>query len=199
MANGRVATGYSLPIVALYENNGGNVTYSGAMPLARGVSVSIEPEYTEGDPFYADNTIAEDVPGQLTGGTVTMTVDGLLTAATRFIYGIPVDETQTDWLNFDDSVAIPYVGLGYVARYMSAGVTSYVPYVFTKCRANYAGQELNTAEDEIEWQTQEIEFSIYRDDTTNHVWKKEGKEYTSEADAQAAIMGFFGNVVNPNQ
>ena len=198
MANGRVATGYSLPIVALYNNNGGNVTYSGAMPLARGVSVSIEPEYTEGDPFYADNVIAEDVPGQLTGGTATLTVDGLLTAATKFIYGITAAE-NADWIDFDDTVVIPYVGVGYVARYMSDGVTTYVPYVLTKCRAKYAGQELNTAEDEIEWQTQEIEFTINRDDTTNHVWKKEGKEYTTEADAQAAIMGFFGNVVNPNQ
>lgn len=190
MANGRVATGYSLPIVALYDNNGGNVTYSGAMPLARGVSVSIEPEYTEGDPFFADNIIAEDVPGQLTGGTATLTVDGLLTAATKFIYGITA-EAGADWLDFDDTVVIPYVGVGYVARYMSAGVTSYVPYILTKCRANYAGQELSTAEDEIEWQTQEIEFNIYRDDTTNHVWKKEGKEYATEAAAQAAIMSFF--------
>lgn len=190
MANGRVATGYSLPIVALYDNNGGNVTYSGAMPLARGVSVSIEPEYTEGDPFYADNVIAEDVPGQLTGGTATLTVDGLLTAATKFIYGITA-EAGADWLDFDDTVVIPYVGVGYVARYMSDGVTSYVPYILTKCRANYAGQELSTAEDEIEWQTQEIEFNIYRDDTTNHVWKKEGKEYATEAAAQAAIMSFF--------
>lgn len=194
MANGRIATGYSLPIVAQYVNNGGNVTYTGAMPLARGVSVSIEPEYTEGDPFYADNTIAEDVPGQLTGGTATLTVDGLLTAATKFIYGITAED-NADWIDFDDTVVIPYVGVGYVARYMSAGVTSYVPYVLTKCRANYAGQELNTAEDEIEWQTQEIEFSIYRDDSTNHVWKKEGKEYATEADAEGAIMNFFNSVV----
>lgn len=194
MANGRVATGYSLPIVALYNNNGGNVTYSGAMPLARGVSVSIEPEYTEGDPFYADNVIAEDVPGQLTGGTATLTVDGLLTAATKFIYGITAEE-NADWIDFDDTVVIPYVGVGYVARYMSDGVTTYVPYVLTKCRAKYAGQELNTAEDEIEWQTQEIEFTINRDDTTNHVWKKEGKSYSTEADAEGAIMNFFNSVV----
>lgn len=195
MANGRVATGYSFPYVALYANNAGTVTYTNVQPLARGVSVSVEPEYSEVDPFYADNIVAEEVAGQLTGGTITLTVDGLKTAATKLIYGIPEDETETAWINFDDNVAIPYVGIGYVARYMSGGVTSYVPYILTKCRFSYGTNEFNTAEDEIEWQTQELEATISRDDTANHVWKKEGIEYATEAEAVSAITDFFGGVV----
>ena len=41
MANGRVATGFSKPIVAKYEAEGTTVTYTGAMPLARGVDVTL--------------------------------------------------------------------------------------------------------------------------------------------------------------
>lgn len=41
MANGKVITGYSKPYVALYNNNGGTITYTSGMPLARGVDVSL--------------------------------------------------------------------------------------------------------------------------------------------------------------
>ena len=50
MANGKVITGYSNPIVARYTYSGGAISYSDKMPLARGVEVSIEIE--TGDPGW---------------------------------------------------------------------------------------------------------------------------------------------------
>ena len=49
-----------------------------------------------------------------------------------------------------------------------------------------------TQEDEIEFQTQELEFSLYRDDSADTVWLKQGGEYTTEAEAETKITTFFG-------
>lgn len=72
MANGRVITGFSKPFVALYNNNSGAVTYTNGMALARGVNVSIEPEVSDNNIFYADNVAAETAGGIFMSGTATL-------------------------------------------------------------------------------------------------------------------------------
>lgn len=185
MANGRVITGYSKPWVALYANSGGTVTYSNGQYLARGVEVQIEPEAADSTPFYADNTIAEQAGGGFTGGTVTLTVDGLKDAARKLILGLPT--TAGDWTNFGDDMAIPYVGIGFVVRYMEDGATSYMPVILTKTQFNVPGITAATQEDAIEFQTQELTATIMRDDTANHVWMQMGTAQTTEAAAETAI------------
>ena len=54
-ANGRVGTGFSKPYVARYVNTAGVITYTGCMPLARGVNVNVNPETGSDNAFYADN------------------------------------------------------------------------------------------------------------------------------------------------
>lgn len=185
MANGRVITGYSKPWVALYTNTNGTVTYSNGQYLARGVDVSIEPEAADSTPFYADNTIAEQAGGGFTGGTVTLTVDGLKDAARKLILGLP---TPTgDWTVFGDDMAIPYVGVGFVVRYMENGATTYMPVILNKVQFNVPGLEAATQEDAIEFQTQTLEATIMRDDTAKHNWMQMGAAEDTEADAEAAI------------
>lgn len=187
MANGRVLTGFSKPYVAVYSNNGNTVTYSDGQILARGVSVSIEVETAADDNvFYADNIAAESVAGAFTGGTVTLTVDGLLDAAERLLFGLPAAGAD-GFTSYGDDASVPYVGLGFVCRYMSDGVTSYVPVILNKCRAQMPNLEAETQEDEIDWQTQEIEFNMMRDDSENHVWKMVGAGVSTEAAAEAKI------------
>lgn len=187
MANGRVLTGFSLPYVALYASSGTTVTYSSGSILARGVSVSLEVESAGDDNiFYADNVASESVAGTFGGGTATLTVDGLLPAAERLVLGLPA-EGADGFTSYGDSVSIPYVGLGFICRYMSDSVTTYVPVVLTKCRANMPNLEASTQEDEIDWQTQEIEFTMLKDDTSNHTWKMVGSAQTTEALAEAKI------------
>ncbi len=195
MASGKVCTGFSLPYVAAYAASGGTVTYSDAQKLARGVSVSIEPESSDDNKFYADNVAAETAPGAFTGGTVNLTVDGLLTAAEKFIMGLPTAETvnTVSVLTYGDSAEPPYVGLGFIARYMSDGVTTYVPYVLTKVRFNQIQTSAATQEDEIDWQTQELTATIMRDDTANHNWKMVGAtDYETEAAAETALTKLLG-------
>lgn len=190
MAAGRIRTGYSLPYVALYAASGTTVTYSSGQRLARGVSVSIEAEAEDSNIFYADNISAESAPGIFTSGTATFTVDGLKLDAERLIMGIPAADAS-GFIHYGESLTVPYVGVGFIVRYMEDGVTSYVPVVLTKCRFVTPNEDAQTATDTIEWQTQEITATILRDDTSNHDWKLVGTAQTTEALAEAKVKTFF--------
>lgn len=190
LAQGAVTIGFSLPYVAKYTANGGTVTYSSGMRLARGVSVSLSPEASDSNNFYADNQSAENSGGVFSGGTVTLTVDGLLSDAEKFIYGLPT-ASEDGWQHYGDDATIPYVGVGYIVKRMSNGQTIYQAHIIKKCKAVTGSEEANTQEDEIDWQTQEIEFNLFRDDTVNHEWKLKGKLYSTEAEAQADIEKLF--------
>lgn len=189
-AAGKVLTGFSLPYVALYGHTGTTVSYSSGQKLARGVSVSIEPESGDENNFYADNIAAESSPGVFTNGTVTLTVDGLLAAAERLIMGLPEADAQ-GFMHYGDDMSIPYVGIGFICRYQSDGEVSYTPVILRKCRFTSPGIEANTQEEEIDWQTQELEAAILRDDTAKHDWKYVGGDEASEAEAEAKIKAVF--------
>lgn len=195
MANGRVITGYSKPWVAVYTNTSGTVTYDDGQYLARGVEVQIEPEAADSNKFYADNQVAEQAGGGFTGGTVTLTVDGLKEAARKLIMGLPAESsvvvttgTTVSMSDFGDGMSIPYVGIGFVVRYMEEGVTTYEPVILTKCQFSVFGTSAATQEDAIEFQTQELEATIMKDDTSNHNWKRVGAAQSTEAAAEAVIQ-----------
>lgn len=194
MANGKVCTGFSKPFVALYSATGEAVTYSGGIPLARGVEVSLDVEGSSDNDFYADNVIAETDNQAFTSGTVTLTVDGLKAAARKLISGVTTTKTvgQVEWDVYDDAAVVPYVGIGFIARYMEDGVTTYAPVILTKCKFSPEGLDAATQEEEIDWQTSELEATIYRDDSTNHAWKMIGADQTTEAAAEAAIAAALG-------
>lgn len=191
MAAGKVMTGFSLPYVALYEANGTTVSHSRGQRLARGVSVSIEAEAEDSNIFYADNISAESAPGIFTSGTATFTVDGLKLAAEQLIMGIPEADAQ-GFIHYGESLTIPYVSVGFICRYMEDGVTSYTPVILTKVRFVTPGIEAQTATETIEWQTQELQATLLRDDTQNHDWKLVGGQEVSEAAAEAKIKAFLG-------
>ena len=190
MAAGRVLTGFSLPYVAKYTAAGTTVTYSQGQKLARGVSVSIEAEAEDSNIFYADNISAESAPGIFTSGTATITVDGLKLAAEQLIMGIPAADSE-GFIHYGENLTIPYVGIGFICRYMEDGVTSYVPIILTKCRFVTPGIDASTATETIEWQTQELTASLLRDDTSNHDWKLVGGAQATEAAAEAKIKAAF--------
>ena len=103
-AVGKVTIGFSKPYVAKYSESGGVVTYSAGQLLARGVSVSAEVDSSDNNNFYADNIIAESDAGTFSGGTVTLTVDGLLQDAEKLIQGLAAANTA-GFLVYDDDQA----------------------------------------------------------------------------------------------
>lgn len=203
-AAGKVCTGFAKPYVALYSNTGATPAYSGGMQLARGVDVSIEPEVGDTNPFYADNVEAETVPGTFTGGTVTLTVDGLLEAAEKLIFGLPEPEELTYDTNktakvttYGDSMKIPYMGLGFIVRYMSDGVESYSTVMLTKVRFQTPTQSAATQEEQIDWQTQELTADLMRDDSASHAWKKVAADVSTEAEAEAILKAMLNITEGP--
>lgn len=195
MANGRVVTGFSKPWVAKYNNNGGAVTYSDAIPLARGVSVELDLDSSEDNTFYADNQAAENAGGTFTGGTITLTTDDMLFAAKQLVYGLP-EENADGSVDYGESAVPPYVGLAYIVRYMSDSVVIYVPTIIRKTKFNLPGESAETQAEEIDWQTSEIVATIMRDDTPNHVWKRVYERgFDNESDAEDWIKTQFN--VNP--
>lgn len=197
-AAGRVCTGFSKPYVAKYNASGGVVTFTEGRILARGVNVSVEPNSSDDNKFYADNQNAESSSGIFTGGTLTLTVDGLYTDAERFIQGIPAADAD-GWVGYGDNKETPYIAVGYIARYQSDGIVTYVPTVICKTKFGLFNQAAATQEDQIDWQTQELTANIMRADDPNHNWKFISEtEYTTEAEAERALQTKMGvYVANP--
>ena len=197
-AAGKVCTGFSMPYVAKYSNVGNVVTYSGVMQLARGVSVSLSLNTTDDNVFHADNVSAEAAAAIFTGGTATLTVDGLLAEAEKFILGlpettkVPAGGAQVDVSHYGDGMEIPYVGIGFVVRYQSGGVVTYAPVVLAKARFQQPGLDAATQEESIDWQTQELTATLMRDDTASHDWKLVGADQATEEAAVEVLKAILG-------
>lgn len=190
-AAGKVLTGFSLPYVAVYAVNNGTISYTNGQKLARGVSVTINAESSDNNIFYADNQSAETAGGRFTSGTAELTVDGLFIAAERLIMGLP-EASADGFTAYGDDQELPYIGIGFVARYMSGDVTTYTPYVLPKTSFNQIGLEASTQGEEIDWQTQALTANILRADDAKHRWKYVGGDLETEAAAEAKIKAFFG-------
>lgn len=192
-AAGKVTTGFSKPYVAKYSASGGSVTYSDVQVLARGVEVSLEVESGDANNFYADNIVAETIAGQFNGGTLNLTVDGLFQDAEKLILGLPA-AGDDGFMGYGD-VEAPYLGVGFIIRSMSAGVTYYTPVLVTKCLFNVPTTEAATQEDSIDWKTQELSATVMRDDSTARTWKFVGTDYTSESQAENALIVKMGGTI----
>lgn len=198
MPDGRVITGFSKPYVAKYANNDGVISYTNGQPLARGVSVSIEPETGDASNFYANNVLAESAGGVFTGATATLTVDGMKKEARTLVMGLPaatveeIDGVNVNIYEYDDRQVIPYVGIGFIVRWMSGGETTYEPHVFTKAIFDNDSIEAATQEEEIEFQTSELSANLLRDDSANHTWHRVAEEQTTEQAAENILRRMLG-------
>ena len=198
MANGKVITGYSKPIIAKYTYSSNTISYSDVTPLARGVEVSMEVEIGDATNFFADNTIAEAVAGQFNGATATLTVDGLKDTARDLIAGLVTStsisvstSTSVTAKVYDDLQVIPYVGIGFVVRYMENGVTTYAPVILPKAQFSPESLDAATQGEEVEFQTTELQATVMRADDANHSWKIVCADQATEADAVAVINAYF--------
>ena len=194
-AVGKVVTGFSKPYVALYAAEDNVVSYSSAQKLARGVSVEVSPESADSNNFYADNITAESLAGLFKGGTVTLTVDGLFQDSEKLIQGLGAADAD-GFIHYNDDQQKPYCGIGFIVRYMSDTVTYYTPRIFTKGLFSQVGCSAETQGEEVSFQTQELTFTIMKDDSTKHDWMLVGADYSSEAEAEEAIKDYFGLVIH---
>lgn len=201
LAAGQVVTGFSFPVVALYNNEGETVTYSGGMDLARGVS--LDPDVaTSGDEniFYANNRSAETAQRRFRNGSISLTVDGLLTAAEKLIMGlgagaastVTVGQATVNMTDYGEAQQIPYVGIGAVVRSQSNGVEIFRAVVYTKCRFEQFNLPAATEEDDIDWQTTELSAQLSRDDTVKHNWQRVSEPLETELEAYNTVRVILG-------
>ena len=191
-AAGKVATGFSFPWVALYSASAGTITFSSAMELARGVEISIDVDEASDNDFWANNQMAESVPGKFSGGTANLTVDGLLMPARRLIQGLPATG-QDGWTGVGVTSVAPYVAIGYLVRFMSGNVISWTPTILIKTKFNpFADAAATEDQGEIDWQAQALTAKIFRSDNATHDWCWIGDDFDTEAGALAAMKTKLG-------
>ena len=197
-AAGKVCVGYSDPHVAKYSCADDKVTFTDGRRLARGVDVKISPETVDSNDFYADSEIAESESGHISGGTMSLTVDGLHQDAERFVYGLPEPENveygagkSANITKYPSNMDIPYVGVGVVIHYLSAGVTTFVPAIVLKNKFKVPSTEAATREKETNYQTQSLETTFMPDDTSKSNWKWVGEDCATRADAVAVLKGLM--------
>ena len=190
-----------MPYVAQYANTGTTVTYTSGMDLARGVSLSLEIDTADDNNFYANNVLAEVETAQFTSGKATVTVDGLSNEAATLIFGLPAPtslevgapETTVQMQGYGEAMNPPYVGFGCVRRTQMEGKVEYWPLILPKIKFGLPSDEMDTQENQIDWQTQELTAAIQRDDTTAKNWKVISAEgLDTEAEAYAAVKAFLG-------
>lgn len=198
-AAGKVLIGFSKPYVAKYTESGGSVSYSDGQILARGVGVTLSPDSNDDNQFYADNVLAESVGAVFTGGEVTLTLDGLLNGTEKFIFGLPEPDsftvttgTTVSMYKYGNTASAPYLGIGYIEKYMQDGTVSYRPTILRKCRFNLPEEGAETQGEEIDWQTREYTARVMRDDTTAQDWKWRGADQTTEAAAENIVRVALG-------
>lgn len=195
-----VTTGYSRIHVAKYACADGVVSYSGCRELARAISMETDIETTDENNFYANNKVAETEPAKFKSGKAKITVDGLSGEEEAFIMGIEeatvkVGEKDVPVVKFGEKMNPPYLGIGSVKRMQLNGAPTYRPVIFVKSRFAIPPDAAETQEEEINWQDQELEATLMRDDTADQDWKVIPKEnFATEEEAVAFIQAYLGGV-----
>lgn len=195
LAAGMFSTGFSKPYVALYSASAGNLTYTEGQILARGVEVKISPDSADDVTGYADNGAAESAGGYFTGGKATLTVDGLTLAARKLVTGAPEPDAD-GWVHESDSTVAPYVGLGWIVRYKSNGNDLYMPFVLSKAKLNPINDDNSTQEEKPAFDTQDLEFALFRADDAQHTWRMYNDVFDTEAEAEKALKKSLGIVAS---
>lgn len=195
-----VTTGFSNIHVALYAAENGVVSYTSVHKLGRSVSMSTDISTSDDNNFYADDRLAETETGSaFTDGSGTMTIDGLTPEDEAFLMGlkagdpVTVDANQIETLEYGADMNPPYIGIGAVKKVQRDGKSYWGAMVLCKCRCKVPGDDASTQEDQIDWQTQDIDFTIMRDDSTKNRWKIIPKKlFETENDAVAFIKKALG-------
>ena len=164
-----ITIGAGYPYYAQYSNSGTTVTYTGVKQLARMVDVTIAVEGTDPVEFYADNALAESLLA-FSKGTLTLTVDGLALEDAKTILGLAEDSTSHVYSDVEVP-NIPFLGFGCVKRVMLSGTVSYIGIVLPKVKFQLPEDAGTTQGETVEFQTQSLTATIYKDDSATPAWR----------------------------
>lgn len=190
--------GLSKPRAATYNASGSTVTYSNPVVLGKFTAFNMDVGGGNDNNLYADNTIAETDP-TFQDGTATLTTDDLVADIMASVLGLTTEEIDAEgvttenaaWMVFNDSQNVPYLGIGGVIKRKQNGVILWQGFVLPKVQFQNPALALETQGETISWQTQEITANIMRSDAADHRWFMLSTEFTTEAEADAAVLAFL--------
>lgn len=194
--------GLSKPYFAVYSAAGSTVSYANGAVMGKATEANIEIDTTEDNNLYADNAIAE-TDRTFAGGTLTLSTDDLSQEVSKAILGLAeqaitgiegVTDTSVKELLYDDQQQTPYLGVGFIIKKKVGGVYKWRGVILTKVMFSAPADAATTQGETIEWQTPELSATIMRDDSPNHMWKREAT-FTTEAQAEAYIKDRLGITV----
>lgn len=191
--------GLSKPYIAKYSNTGTTVTYTQPTLIGKAITMSLSLNSGSENILYADNAPAES-DNQFSGGSLTIGTDNLSAEAMLSLYGTKEEAINADgvstsdakWLVHDDDQIIPYVGFAGIIMKKVGGLTKYVAVVYNKVQFQNLNDSATTKGETIEWQTPELTATLMRSDNVKHEWKRITTDLDTEAEAEAAILAFFG-------
>ena len=194
--------GLSKPYFAVYSVAGSTVSYANGAVMGKATEANIEIDTTEDNNLYADNAIAE-TDRTFAGGTLTLSTDDLSQEVSKAILGLAeqaitgiegVTDTSVKELLYDDQQQTPYLGVGFIIKKKVGGVYKWRGVILTTVMFSAPADAATTQGETIEWQTPELSATIMRDDSTNHMWKREAT-FTTEVQAEAYIKDRLGITV----
>lgn len=193
-------TGLSRPYVALLNDASGSPKYTGLTRAERAVKYSIKTEASESknNSFYSDNVISESDVGTavVTGGTVTLEVDGLGYDTSKLILGIDeksitIATKEIKYQEFNDSMVTPFLGYGIIERHQKDGKISYVAVILPKVKFSIPDDAADTAGESVSWQTDSIDGKFYRCGS-NNAFKIKSPAFDTEDAADKFIHAILG-------
>lgn len=191
--------GLSKPYYGKYVAVEETVAYDGGGIMGKATEANVEIETSDDNNLYADNAIVE-TDRVFSGGTLTLSTDDLYPEVSKTILGVQeeaitditgVTDTEAKELVYDDRQSAPYLGVGFIIKKKVGGVDKWRALVLTKVMFAIPADAATTQGESIEWQVPELSATIMRDDTANHVWKRE-VTLTTEAQAEAYIKARLG-------
>ena len=186
--------GLSKPYYAVYSAAENVVTYANGAVMGKATEANIEINTSDNNNLYGDNAIAE-TDRQFTSGTLTLSTTDLSQEVSKAILGLKeetldsitgVTDEDVSELIYDDTQAIPYLGVGFIVKKVVNGVTMWRGIVLTKVMFSIPSDAANTQGETITWQVPSLTATIMRDDSATRMWKREAT-FTTEAQAEAYI------------
>lgn len=186
--------GLSKPYYAVYSAAENVVTYANGAVMGKATEANIEINTSDNNNLYGDNAIAE-TDRQFTSGTLTLSTTDLSQEVSKAILGLKeetldsitgVTDEDVSELIYDDTQAIPYLGVGFIVKKVVNGVTMWRGIVLTKVMFSIPSDAATTQGETITWQVPSLTATIMRDDSATRMWKREAT-FTTEAQAAAYI------------
>lgn len=195
--------GLSIPAMADYSYDGNKAKYTNGFICGSAVEYGVDIETTDDNHLRADNRIKEHDYGTFNSGTLTLNTSDLDAYTSKRLLGLKevkrqIGEKTVTELVYDDDAKTKEKGFGIIEEHQIDDVDHYRAVILAKITPKIPPEAATTREDEIEWQTKELECGIERSDESNetykHPWKFEAW-FSSESEALEYIKTIL-NVMN---